>query len=88
MSRIGKKPIELPKGVNVTVEGNRVTVKGPKGELSREIHPEMILAQEDGNLSVSRPSEERRHQQLHGLTHPDQQYGRGRQHGLYAPSGD
>lgn len=68
MSRIGKKPIEIPKGVSVTVDGNRVTVKGPKGELTRELHPEMIIAQEDGTLSVSRPSEERRHRQLHGLT--------------------
>lgn len=68
MSRIGKKPITLPKGVNVTLDGNQLTVKGPKGELTRVIDPEMIVSQEDGTLVVNRPSDERRHRAVHGLT--------------------
>ncbi|BAD42042.1 50S ribosomal protein L6 [Symbiobacterium thermophilum] len=68
MSRIGKAPIEIPAGVEVTVEGNLVRVKGPKGELSREIHPAMSITIENGALRVSRPSDEREHKALHGLT--------------------
>jgi large subunit ribosomal protein L6 len=68
MSRIGRKPIPLPKGVTALIEGHRITVKGPKGELSRTIHPELTLALEDGAVFVRRPSDETRHKALHGLT--------------------
>jgi large subunit ribosomal protein L6 len=68
MSRIGKKSIPLPKGVTVTVEGNVVKVKGPKGELQRTVHPELSIKLENNELTVSRPSEETRHKALHGLT--------------------
>jgi large subunit ribosomal protein L6 len=68
MSRIGKKAIPLPKGVTVTVEGNTVKVKGPKGELQRTVHPELSIKLENNELTVSRPSEETRHKALHGLT--------------------
>ncbi|NUO62400.1 MAG: 50S ribosomal protein L6 [Gemmatimonadaceae bacterium] len=68
MSRIGKKPIPVPKGVTVTLEGNTVKVKGPKGELQRTVHPELSVALENNELTVGRPSEETRHKALHGLT--------------------
>jgi large subunit ribosomal protein L6 len=68
MSRIGKMSIPLPKGVTVTVEGNVVKVKGPKGELQRTVHPELKIALENNELTVSRPSDETRHKALHGLT--------------------
>jgi len=68
MSRIGKKPVTLPKGVSLDLTGNVVAVKGPKGELRRSLHPEMQLALADGAFTVSRPSEEKRHKALHGLT--------------------
>jgi large subunit ribosomal protein L6 len=68
MSRIGKAPIEVPKGVTVTVSGSRVTVKGPKGELSRDVPSAMELSQEEGVLTVKRPSDEPQHRALHGLT--------------------
>ena len=68
MSRIGKQPIPIPTGVTVTLDGNRVTVKGPKGELVREFDPEMAIKEEDGQLVVERPSDQRRHRALHGLT--------------------
>jgi len=68
MSRIGKKAIPLPKGVTVTVEGNVVKVKGPKGELQRTVHPELKIALENNELTVTRPSDETRHKALHGLT--------------------
>lgn len=68
MSRIGRKPIPLPKGVSVHIEKNRVTVRGPKGELSRAFDPEMEIFEEGGALHVRRPSDERRHRALHGLT--------------------
>ena len=68
MSRIGKKSIPPPKGVTVTVEGNVVKVKGPKGELQRTVHPELSIKLENNELTVSRPSEETRHKALHGLT--------------------
>ena len=68
MSRIGKKSIPLPKGVTVTVEGNVVKVKGPKGELQRTVHPELSVKLENNELTVTRPSEETRHKALHGLT--------------------
>lgn len=68
MSRIGKSPIELPKGVEVKVEGTTVTVKGPKGELSERIVPDMKIEQNDGVLTVVRPTDQPRHRALHGLT--------------------
>jgi large subunit ribosomal protein L6 len=68
MSRIGKLPISVPNGVTVTLDGHRITVKGPKGELSRTLHPEMQVAQENGTVTVSRPSDEPNHKALHGLT--------------------
>ncbi|WP_026897893.1 50S ribosomal protein L6 [Daejeonella oryzae] len=68
MSRIGKAPISIPSGVTITVsDDNLVTVKGPKGELTQKVDSEMILTQEDGTLTVSRPSEQKRHKALHGL---------------------
>jgi len=68
VSRIGRAPITLPAGVNVTVEGALVTVKGPKGTLSREISKDMTITVENGALLVTRPSDERTHKALHGLT--------------------
>ena len=68
MSRIGKRPIPLPKGVEITVGEGQVTVKGPKGTLTKPIHPDMILKLEDGSLNVDRPSESKEHRSLHGLT--------------------
>jgi large subunit ribosomal protein L6 len=68
MSRVGKNPITLPKGVEVRIEGPKITVKGPKGELFREIDRDMSVAQQDGIVTVSRPSEQTRHRAMHGLT--------------------
>ena len=68
MSRIGKKPVPLPKGVTATLDGRTLTVKGPRGEIRRTFHPEMALAVEDGQVVVRRPSDESRHKALHGLT--------------------
>ena len=69
MSRIGKKPVTIPANVTLSVaEGNVVTVKGPKGELTRAFHPDMILKVEGNVLTVERPDEEHLHKSLHGLT--------------------
>ena len=68
MSRIGKKPVTVPKGVTIDVKGHTVAVKGPRGELSRTVHTDMSLALEGDTLTVSRPSDEKRHKALHGLT--------------------
>ncbi len=68
MSRIGNLPVPLPDKVNVTIAGQRVTVNGPKGELAHEVHPAISVAQEDGALLVTRPSDHRQHRSLHGLT--------------------
>ena len=68
MSRIGRLPIPVPSGVDVTISGRTVTVKGPKGELTRELHPDMTVSREEDNLVVSRPTEQKTHKQLHGLT--------------------
>ena len=69
MSRIGKKPIVIPAGVTVNVaEGNLVTVTGPKGTLTKQMHPDMILKTEGNVLTVERPDEEHLHKSLHGLT--------------------
>jgi len=68
MSRIGKRPVTVPQGVTLDLKGSEVAVKGPKGELRRQLHPEMQLALADGIFTVSRPSEEQKHKALHGLT--------------------
>ncbi len=68
MSRIGRLPIAVPTTVDVTIDGRQVTVKGPKGTLSRALHPDMSVKQEDGSIIVSRPTEQKTHKQLHGLT--------------------
>jgi large subunit ribosomal protein L6 len=68
MSRIGRKPVPLPKGVTAQIDGHRITVKGPKGEISRVLHEDMLLALEDGTVTVKRPSDEAQHKALHGLT--------------------
>jgi large subunit ribosomal protein L6 len=68
MSRIGRKPVPVPNGVTVTITGNHISVKGPKGELSRKLHPDMTVALEDGHLNVTRPSDADNHRALHGLT--------------------
>lgn len=68
MSRIGKLPIEIPDGVEVTVEGSSVTVKGSKGELVRSFNPDMTIALDDGVVTVTRPTDQPRHRALHGLT--------------------
>jgi large subunit ribosomal protein L6 len=68
MSRIGRKPIEIPDGVSVDVKPGRVTVKGPKGELSEAVSPEMRIEQSDGVLTVQRPTDRGEHRALHGLT--------------------
>ncbi len=68
MSRIGKQPIPVPSGVEVRIEGSSVSVKGPKGELSASFNEDMKIELEDGVITVSRPSDERTHRSLHGLT--------------------
>ena len=68
MSRIGKQPVSIPAGVTVDVKGNVVHVKGPKGELTQEMHKDMQIALEDGHVVVRRPSEDKLHKSLHGLT--------------------
>jgi large subunit ribosomal protein L6 len=68
MSRIGKRPVPLPKGVTVQIAGQRVTVKGPKGEIARTIHADLSVAVEDVGVVVRRPSDENRHKALHGLS--------------------
>jgi len=56
MSRIGRLPVTVPSSVEVTIDGRRVTVKGPKGTLSRDLHPDMSVSQEDGSIVVTRPT--------------------------------
>ena len=68
MSRIGKMPIDIPAGVNVDIKDSVVTVKGPKGTLTRELHNDMIIKIEGAQIIVSRPSDAKRHKALHGLT--------------------
>ncbi|MFX4263058.1 50S ribosomal protein L6 [Pelotomaculum propionicicum] len=68
MSRIGKQPIPVPPGVDVKIEGTKVRIKGPKGELERELHRDMVIKQEEGQLVVERPSDNKLHRSLHGLT--------------------
>lgn len=68
MSRIGRAPIEIPAGVTVKMEDNTVIVKGPKGELTRAFHKDMIIEIEGNVLTVKRPSDVKEHRSLHGLT--------------------
>jgi large subunit ribosomal protein L6 len=68
MSRIGRLPIEVPASVDVTIDGRNVTVKGPKGTLSRSLHPDMAITREEATVVVTRPTEQKTHKQLHGLT--------------------
>jgi large subunit ribosomal protein L6 len=68
MSRIGKKPVSIPKGVTVTLDGSHITVKGPKGELSRSLPGAMAVSMKDNEVVVERPSDENEHKALHGLT--------------------
>jgi large subunit ribosomal protein L6 len=68
MSRIGKQPVTIPAGVEVKIEGHVVTVKGPKGELTREFNPMMTIAQEGAEVIVTRPDDTREARSLHGLT--------------------
>ncbi len=68
MSRIGRLPVPVPKNVQVQIDGRNVKVKGPKGELSREFHPLMKIALQDGTIKVDRPDDQRQSKALHGLT--------------------
>lgn len=68
MSRIGRAPIPVPSGVDLQIDGSAVSVKGPKGQLSRELHPEMQIIRQDGTVEIHRPTESRLHKSLHGLT--------------------
>ena len=68
MSRIGKQPITVPSGVEVTIEGSHVAVKGPRGSLEQTLPADMLILQDDGVIRVERPSDERNHRSLHGLT--------------------
>ena len=68
MSRVGRMPIDIPAGVNVNLDGHVITVKGPKGELTRTLHPDMKITVADNVITVERPSDEKEHRALHGLT--------------------
>jgi large subunit ribosomal protein L6 len=68
MSRIGKHPVVVPTGVTVSIEGNTLKVKGPRGELTRTFHPDMSLSTDNGTVTVARPSDESKHKALHGLS--------------------
>lgn len=68
MSRIGKRPVSIPQGVSVHVAGGEVTVKGPRGTLSRMLHPDISIEILDGEIRLERPSDSKRHRALHGLT--------------------
>ncbi len=68
MSRVGKQPVVLPDKVTISIERNSVTISGPKGQLSRDFNPDMAIRQENGSIVVDRPSDQRHHKALHGLT--------------------
>ena len=68
MSRIGRAPIDVPSGVEVKIDGHHITVKGPKGTLEQNIHKDITVTREDGKLLVTRPSDDKMHRSLHGLT--------------------
>ena len=68
MSRIGRQPIAVPAGVEVKIEGSSVSVKGPKGETSRVLNKDMIIKLEDSTITVDRPTDNKEHRSMHGLT--------------------
>ncbi len=68
MSRIGRLPIAVPAGVDVTIDGRNVTVMGPRGSLNRALHPDITVSRQEATLVVTRPTEQKTHKQLHGLT--------------------
>lgn len=68
MSRIGRKPVAIPDKVEVKIDGQQVAIKGPKGQLSMDAHPDMTVKFDEGQVIVERPSDERQHRALHGLT--------------------
>ena len=68
MSRIGNKPITVPEGVDIKIEGNKITVKGPKGTLERVIHENILLEKKDNEIIVKRPNDEKQNRSLHGLS--------------------
>ncbi len=67
MSRIGRAPITIPAGVDVTLDGNTITVKGPKGSATRTVNPELTVAVENGTITISRPNDEKYTRSIHGL---------------------
>lgn len=68
MSRVGKKPIEMPAGVEVKLETGKVTIKGPLGEISQDVNPKLTIKKENNTLTVERPSDQKLYRELHGLT--------------------
>ena len=68
MSRIGRAPVAIPKGVEVKLAGHHIVVKGPKGQLARDLHPDMTVQVIDNSVTVARPSDDKAHRALHGLT--------------------
>lgn len=68
MSRIGRQPVAIPAKVEIKITNQTVTVKGPKGELTQEIHPDIVIKQEDGSVILERPTDQPRHRALHGLS--------------------
>lgn len=68
MSRIGRAPVSVPSGVDVKIDGNHISVKGPKGTLERDFHKDMKVSLKDNEITVERPSEKKNHKSLHGLT--------------------
>lgn len=68
MSRIGRKPIDVPSGVEVKIDGSHIAVKGPKGTLERDVHNDITVAMEGNVINVTRPSDKKEHRALHGLT--------------------
>jgi large subunit ribosomal protein L6 len=68
MSRVGKKPIEIPSGVDTKIETGKVTVKGPLGEMSQDVNPKLTIKKENNKLMVERPSDQKLYRELHGLT--------------------
>ena len=67
MSRVGLNPVSIPEGVTVSVKGSNINIKGPKGELNQKFDPDFKIKIEENTLSISRPSEQKRHKSLHGL---------------------